>query len=130
MSVVTAIRQRHRGGRGAVLTLADQLVSSVSNFALGVLIARAGGADALGTFGIAFLVWVAVMGANRALVAEPMTVAGSTEDSDAQLGEGLSATLVMRLGTVRTPPPAVSRGQPELMTRGCEHQEQKRGGTS
>lgn len=95
MSVVMTIRQRHSGGRGAALTLADQLVSSASNFALGVLIARAGGADALGMFGIAFLVWLAVLGANRALVAEPMTVTGSTEDSDAQLGEGLSATLVL-----------------------------------
>jgi len=96
MSAVLAIQQRRqRGGRGAVLTLADQLLSSASNFVLGVLIARAGGADALGTFGIAFLVWLAVMGANRALVAEPMTVTGSTDDSGAQLGEGLSATLVM-----------------------------------
>ena len=93
MSAAAVIQQRHRGGRGAVLTLADQLLSSASNFALGVLIARAGGVEALGTFGIAFLVWLAVMGAHRALVAEPMTVAGSTEDSDAQLGEGLSATL-------------------------------------
>ncbi len=90
-----AIRQRHSGGRGATVTLADQLVSSTSNFALGVLIARAGGADALGTFGIAFLVWLAVQGANRALVAEPMMVKGSTEDSEAELGEGLSATLVV-----------------------------------
>ncbi len=95
MTATTAIRRRHRGGQGAVLTLADQLVSSASNFALGVLIARAGGAEALGTFGIAFLVWLALVGANRALVAEPMTVTGSTEDSDAQLGEGLSATLVL-----------------------------------
>jgi len=95
MRAATAIQLRHSGARGASLTLADQVLSSASNFVLGVLIARAGGAEALGTFGIAFLVWLAVMGANRALVAEPMTVAGSTEDSDAQLGEGLSATLVL-----------------------------------
>lgn len=95
LSAATVIRQRYSRGRGATLTLADQLVSSASNFALGVLIARAGGADALGTFGIAFLVWLAVMAAHRGLVTEPMTVTGSTEDSDAQLGEGLSATLVL-----------------------------------
>lgn len=95
MNPAMAVRQRQPGGGGAVLALGDQLLSSASNFALGVLIARAGGADALGTFGIAFLVWLAVMGANRALVAEPMTVVGSTEDSDAQLGEGLSATLAL-----------------------------------
>jgi O-antigen/teichoic acid export membrane protein len=95
MSAATVIRRRHSGAHGATLALADQLVSSASNFALGVLIARAGGAGALGAFGIAFVVWVAVLGVNRALVAEPMTVAGSTEDPGSQLGEGLSATLVL-----------------------------------
>jgi O-antigen/teichoic acid export membrane protein len=86
------------GGRGAILTLADQLVSSASNFLLGVLIARAGGADALGTFGIAFLIWLAVVGANRALVTEPMTVTGSTDPRDAQIPDGLLATLVLGVG--------------------------------
>lgn len=83
------------GGRGAVLTLVDQLISSASNFMLGVLIARAGGADALGTFGVAFLIWLAVVGTNRALVTEPMTVTGSTDSRHAQLTEGLLASLVL-----------------------------------
>ncbi len=83
------------GGRGAVLTLADQMISSASNFMLGVIIARAGGADALGTFGVAFLVWLGVVGANRALVTEPMTVTGSTDPRDAQIPEGLLATIVL-----------------------------------
>lgn len=97
-------RQRHIGdGRGAVLTLADQFVSSASNFAIGVLIARAGGADALGAFGIAFLVWLAAVGVNRALITEPMTVGGDTDggpsDSDnTQLREGMSTTLLLGLG--------------------------------
>jgi O-antigen/teichoic acid export membrane protein len=86
------------GGRGAVLTVSDQLISSASNFLLGVIIARAGGADALGTFGIAFLVWLGVVGANRALVIEPMTVTGSTDPKDAQIPEGLLASLVLALG--------------------------------
>lgn len=95
MSRAVRVRRRLGGGRGATLTFTDQLVSSASNFALGVLIARAGGADALGTFGIAFVVWLAVVGANRALVTEPMTVGGSTEDADAELSEGLLATLIL-----------------------------------
>lgn len=86
------------GASGAALTLADQLVSSGSNFLLGVLIARAGGADALGAFGVAFLVWLAVVGVNRALVTEPMTVIGSTESSRAELREGLLASVVLGLG--------------------------------
>ena len=86
------------GASGAALTLADQLVSSASNFLLGVLIARAGGADALGAFGIAFLVWLAVVGVNRALVTEPMTVIGGTESSQAELRKGLQASVVLGLG--------------------------------
>ncbi len=84
-----------RGGRRAALTLAGQLVSSASNFLLGVLIARAGGTEALGTFGVAFLIWLAVLGVNRALVTEPMTVTGSTDSRRAQLPEGLLASLVL-----------------------------------
>jgi O-antigen/teichoic acid export membrane protein len=90
-------RPRSVGGSGAALTLADQLVSSGSNFLLGVLIARAGGADALGAFGVAFLVWLLVVGVNRALVTEPMTVIGSTESSQEELREGLLASVVLGL---------------------------------
>lgn len=74
------------------------MISSASNFMLGVIIARAGGAEALGTFGIAFLVWLGVVGANRALVTEPMTVTGSTDPRDAQIPEGLLATLALAVG--------------------------------
>jgi len=90
------MRERRIGsGCRAGLILVDQLISSASNFALGVLIARAGGADALGTFGVAFLVWLAVVGTNRALVTEPMTVTGATDSRHAQLPEGLLASLVL-----------------------------------
>jgi O-antigen/teichoic acid export membrane protein len=77
------------------MTLLDQLISSGSNFLLGIMIARAGGAGALGTFGVAFLLWLAVLGANRALVTEPMTVTGSVDDRRAQLPEGLLATVLL-----------------------------------
>lgn len=89
--------RRIGGARGAALTMADQLVSSASNFLLGVLIARAGGADALGAFGIAFLVWLAVVGVNRALVTEPMTVHGLA-GTRTELREGLMASLVLGAG--------------------------------
>lgn len=89
-------RQRRIGsGRRAALTVVDQLISSASSFMLGVLIARAGGVDALGMFGVAFLIWLAVVGTNRALVTEPMTVTGSTDSRHAQLPEGLLASLVL-----------------------------------
>jgi O-antigen/teichoic acid export membrane protein len=84
-----------RGGRYvAILTLADQLISSLSNFALGVLIARVGGASGLGAFGVAFLVWLAVLGINRAMVAEPMTVRGPV-DAKSDLSRGCAASTVL-----------------------------------
>lgn len=91
------VRRSRRGG-GAALTLLDQVIASASSFLLGVVIARAGGADGLGMFGIAFLVWLAVVGVNRAVVTEPMTVSGSTDSADAELFEGLLATLVVGSG--------------------------------
>jgi O-antigen/teichoic acid export membrane protein len=83
------------GALRAALTVTDQLVGSAATFLLGVVIARAGGSDALGAFGIAFLIWLAVLGTNRALVAEPMIVTGSTDQHDAQLPEGLLATVLV-----------------------------------
>jgi O-antigen/teichoic acid export membrane protein len=100
------------GASAAALTLAAQLVSSGSNFMLGVLIARAGGADALGAFGVAFLVWLAVVGVNRALVTEPMTVIGSTDSSREELREGLLASVVLGLGVAAVL--AVASGLVEL----------------
>lgn len=96
-----ALKTPHRrigGGRGAALTLVDQFIFSASNFVLGVAIARAGGADALGAFTIAFLIWLTVLGANRALIIEPMTVGDSTNGGDPQLREGMLATLGLSTG--------------------------------
>jgi O-antigen/teichoic acid export membrane protein len=90
------------GATRAALTLADQLVGSAATFLLGVVIARAGGSDALGAFGVAFLVWLAVLGTNRALVAEPMIVTGSTERGDAQLPQGLLATVLVGAAAAAT----------------------------
>lgn len=97
-----SLRRFVRVGSGASLTLADQLVSSASNFAVGVLVARAGGANALGAFGIAFLVWIAAVGVNRALVTDPMTVLADPDaEADerlAQMRRGMTATLSLGLG--------------------------------
>ncbi len=86
------------GRRRVVLTLADQLVSSASNFALSALVARLGGVSALGAFGVALLVWFAVVGINRALVSEPMTVIGGVETRAREHGEGVTASVIVGLG--------------------------------
>ncbi len=83
------------GSRRILATLADQFVSSASNFALGVVVARAGGAAALGAFGVALVVWLAVVGVNRALVAEPLTVTGSREQAATEQREGLFASALL-----------------------------------
>src|SRR6476469_5533852 len=96
-SAAPALRRDRRifvGRSGAFLTLADQFVSSASNFALGVVIARVGGANALGAFGVAFVVWLAVLGINRAVVTEPMTVRG-TPPGKGDLVEGCAASLLL-----------------------------------
>ncbi len=81
-----------------MLTLADQLVSSVSNFALGAMVARIGGVEALGAFGVALLLWLAVVGVNRALVTEPMTVAGGPEITAREHREGVAASVLVGVG--------------------------------
>jgi len=86
------------GRKRVALTLADQLVSSASNFALTALVARLGGVSALGSFGIALLVWFAVVGVNRALVSEPMTVIGGPEVKPHEHREGVAASAVVGLG--------------------------------
>lgn len=90
--IATSQQSRIGGSRAAVLTMADQVVSSASNFVVGVLVARAGGASALGSFGIALLVWLTVLGAHRAVITDPMTVVGSTDKRYARLREGMLAS--------------------------------------
>ena len=82
------------------LTFADQVVSSASNFAVGVVIARAGGAHALGSFGIAFLVWLVAVGFNRALINEPMTVADVQGAAALRVSPGAAATALLGCGWV------------------------------
>ena len=89
---------RGRGAGRAGATLADQLVSSASNFALGVMIARAGGASALGAFGVALVVWLAVVGVSRALVAEPLTVTGSPTAMAVEQRQGVFASALVGVG--------------------------------
>src|SRR5581483_2612053 len=83
--------------RASAYAIADQLISSGSNFALGVVVGRLGGASALGEFGIAFLVWLALLGANRALICEPMTVSGSTTETS-NPAAGVRASLTLAIG--------------------------------
>lgn len=77
---------RRRGALpGSTLSYADQALSSVSNFAAGLLIARAVGAAGYGSFAVALSVYVFALGVQRALVVEPMVLRiGSVGSHDAE----------------------------------------------
>lgn len=85
-------------GRVAV-TIVDQGVSSLSNFAVTVAIARLDGAGTLGAFALACAVWQIAAALHRALVTDPMTVYGDARDADAtaEVQRGLAAELLLGL---------------------------------
>lgn len=70
----------HRGGRGLGWGVADQAVSSLSNFALNIYIARALGAEQYGSFAIVFVTYAFALNASRGLVTDPLMVRFSHVD--------------------------------------------------
>jgi O-antigen/teichoic acid export membrane protein len=64
------------GSRRAVTTLVDQGFASVSNFALGVAIARTAGVAGLGGFAFAYAGWQVLAAMHRSLITDPMAIEG------------------------------------------------------
>ncbi len=83
------------------VTTADQAVSSLSNFAVGVAIARVAGIAGLGAFTLMYAVWLIVASMHRALITDPMAIEGDLHDSDAKqhIREGLSGEIALGLTT-------------------------------
>ncbi len=88
--------------------LADQALSSLTNFTLGVLIARTVGVEEFGAFSLAFLAYTLVMSVCRAYPMEPLTIRYSEAPDDAfragaaaavgsVLAVGLASSLVLLL---------------------------------
>jgi O-antigen/teichoic acid export membrane protein len=73
--------------------VADQAISSLTNFALGVLVARAVNAREFGAFGIAFATYVMLMGIARAISSEPLVVKYSHDRAD-----GLRTNIAQAVG--------------------------------
>jgi O-antigen/teichoic acid export membrane protein len=65
--------EQHLGKRVS-WTLLDQVLSSFTNFALSVVVARAVDATSFGAFSVAFAVFSFTLGMSRALVCEPLVV--------------------------------------------------------
>lgn len=85
------------GRRRALFTLADQGLSSVSNFAIGVVVAKLTGPVGLGVFALAFASWLFLVTQHRALVTDPMAIEGDarTAGDTAGVREGLAAELII-----------------------------------
>lgn len=78
-----------------VITFADQVVASASNFITGVAIARLAGPAEFGRYMLVLLVWLVVVGAHRRLINEPVII--TSRDADAQpdfIAKGLSADII------------------------------------
>ncbi|HET9071009.1 MAG TPA: hypothetical protein VFN60_03770 [Acidimicrobiales bacterium] len=86
-------------GRRGLVILADQGVSSISNFAVGVAVARVAGAAGLGAFSLAYALWLIAGALHRSLVAEPMAIEGDARRAtDAGVETGLAAEVLLGLG--------------------------------
>jgi len=66
----------------AVWTLADQALSSLTNFGLAILVAGSVSAAAFGAFSIALLTFSFVIGVNRATVSDPLMIRFSAASPD------------------------------------------------
>ncbi len=86
-------------GRRAGWGIADQALSSMTNFAASIAVAREVSAGEFGAFGVAFLVYLLAVGLTRAVAAEPYLVRHSATDDDEgdDLGAGSAALGVAAL---------------------------------
>lgn len=85
----------------AFITTLDQGVSSVSNFAVAVAVARISGVAGLGAFSLAYAAWLFVGAIHRALVTDPMAITGDARhpsDARANVRKGFCAEVALGLG--------------------------------
>ena len=91
------------GGRRAFVTLADQGFSSISNFAVGVAVARVAGASGLGGFSLAYSGWLVLAAVHRSLITDPMAIEGDVRSTTArdEIKRGFAAEVLLGVsGTV------------------------------
>jgi hypothetical protein len=80
----------------AGLTLADQAFSSASNFLVGLFVARLAGPRQFGAFALAYAVWLAVAGLHRAMITDPLLIAGDEWGEERSvLSRGVAAELLL-----------------------------------
>lgn len=76
-------------------------MSSMSNFAVSVVVARLAGAAGLGEFALAYAGWQLCCALHRALITDPMTMFGDARDPSVKLGikRGFAAELLLGLSS-------------------------------
>jgi O-antigen/teichoic acid export membrane protein len=82
------LRVARRAGWG----LADQALSSLTNFAVGVIVARSVSPEDFGAFGLVFATYLVVLGVSRAIASEPLLVRFSAEPFDVWRSGAISST--------------------------------------
>ena len=102
VSTASALRTDAGGGvRRLGWGLADQALSSLTNFALAILVARTVSTSALGAFGLAFTTYTITLGATRALCSEPLTVRYSaTGEREWREGASAATGVALVLGAI------------------------------
>jgi O-antigen/teichoic acid export membrane protein len=73
-------RRLHGAGRRLGWGVADQAVSSLTNFAVGIFVARSLGAVQFGAFSLAYVTYTFVLNASRGLASDPLVVRFSGVD--------------------------------------------------
>lgn len=82
--------------RRAAFTTLDQALSSISNFAVGVAVARLAGPASLGAFVLAYSFWLLLAACHRALITDPLIIyADGIAGSPDRLAMGLAAELAL-----------------------------------
>jgi O-antigen/teichoic acid export membrane protein len=88
-----------QAGRAALLTMTDQGFASMSNFAVGVVVARIAGVAGLGAFSLAYACWVLLINIHRAVITDPMAILGDARADEVaeRIRRGVAAELVLGL---------------------------------
>jgi O-antigen/teichoic acid export membrane protein len=81
------------------VTAADQCLSSLSNFAVGLAAARLAGAAGLGVYALVYAVWLVLASMHRSLITDPMAIENDLHQPDAgrRVRAGLAAELWLGL---------------------------------
>ncbi len=95
MSLRPKFSQAHKLSVRFGLTTIDQSVASLSNFAVGVAVARVAGVAGLGAYALVYSAWLFLNAIHRSLITDPMSIENDVHQPDAaqRIRVGLAAEL-------------------------------------